>query len=139
MPERRIATALIAFRVQMTLARATVVIATALPVAVLVNVLRVASRAHVTANLQRWIAGVPFIALVLTAPLWLIVLLRGVLYPALGSSDLEHSWGGPTLIGAWAVHLVIGVVLLLAASLLLALWHRPDIAMRERDRGRGRR
>jgi len=40
------------------------------------------------------------------------------------SANLNNSWGGPTLAGAWAVHLALGVALLLAVALPFALWQR---------------
>ncbi|MFD0360740.1 hypothetical protein ACFQZZ_04680 [Nocardia sp. GCM10030253] len=44
---------------------------------------------------------------------------RGIAYPLIGDNDLEHSWGGPTLAGAWAVH-ALAVVSLPAWLALLA-------------------
>lgn len=37
---------------------------------------------------------------------------RGVCFPLVAASNLENSWGGPTLAGAWAVHAALGVGLL---------------------------
>ncbi|MEU6187935.1 hypothetical protein [Nocardia sp. NPDC047038] len=45
---------------------------------------------------------------------------RGVCYPLVASDDLEDSWGGPTLAGAWAVHAALGVGLLPVWLLALA-------------------
>jgi hypothetical protein len=42
---------------------------------------------------------------------------RGIAYPLIAADDLEHSWGGPTLAGAWAVHAL--AVLLLPGWLAL--------------------
>jgi hypothetical protein len=67
------------------------------------------------------------VCLVLTGPLWLIVVLRGVLYPLIEADDLRDSWGGPTLAGAWAVHFALGVAILLAASFVLAWWRPPNM------------
>jgi hypothetical protein len=44
-----------------------------------------------------------------------------VLYPVVGLDDLEDSWGGPTLVGAWAVHLAIGVAALVVVSFAVAV------------------
>ncbi|UFS98570.1 hypothetical protein [Nocardia huaxiensis] len=57
---------------------------------------------------------------------WLVVFLatiafvRGVAYPLFGADGYEHSWGGPTLAGAWAVHAALGVGLLPVWAVLLA-------------------
>ena len=108
------------------------IVATALPAAILATLLRSTNRSSVRGTLRQWKAGVPTLALVVTAPLWLIVVLRGLLYPAIASDHLENSWGGPTLVGAWVVHLMIGVGMLLAASFLLAMWRTPVGGMRDR-------
>jgi hypothetical protein len=70
--------------------------------------------------------GVSVVSLVLTGPLWLIVVLRGVLYPLIGADDLQDSWGGPTLAGAWAAHFALVVAILLAVSFVLAWWRPPN-------------
>jgi hypothetical protein len=36
-------------------------------------------------------------------------LVNGLLYPLVDAHDYQHSWGGPTLIGAWAVHALVAV------------------------------
>jgi len=80
----------------------------------------------------RWLraraASTPIVAKLVTAPFWLLLIARGVLYPVFGADDLEHSWGGPTLLGAWAVHLLIGIALLAAVSVLLAMATRDAAA-----------
>lgn len=38
-----------------------------------------------------------------------VALVRGACYPLIAGDDLENSWGGPTLAGAWAVHAALGV------------------------------
>ena len=42
--------------------------------------------------------------------------LNGFLYPLLDAHDYQHSWGGPTLIGAWAAHAALAVPLILATA-----------------------
>ena len=39
-------------------------------------------------------------------------LVNGVLYPLVDAHDYQHSWGGPTLAGAWAAHFLISLVFL---------------------------
>jgi hypothetical protein len=107
-----------------------VVVATALPAGALATIAATANQGDMATRLRRRSAGVPLVAQLVTAPLWLIVLLRGVLYPVLGSGHLENSWGGPTLAGAWAVHLMIGTVTLLVVSFILALWRSPGTPSR---------
>jgi hypothetical protein len=70
--------------------------------------------------------------LVITAPAWLLLATRGVLYPLFGSDDLDNSWGGPTLVGAWAAHFAVGVAVLLAVSFILAAFGSPGAARRPR-------
>jgi hypothetical protein len=99
---------------------ATIVLATALPAVTLAGVAAAANHEDIAAGLRRWTAGVSRAAVLVTAPLWLIVVLRGLLYPAFASSDLAKSWGGPTLAGAWVAHLLIGIAALLTVSFVLA-------------------
>lgn len=94
-------------------------IATALPAALAAPVVDRVNGDSGT-RLRRRAARVPRVASVATAPFWVLVVFRGVLYPAIGADNLEQSWGGPTLVGAWATHLVIGVAALVAVSFLLA-------------------
>lgn len=49
-----------------------------------------------------------------------IAAIRGICYPLIARDNLEGSWGGPTLAGAWAVHAVLGVGLLPVWLLVLA-------------------
>ncbi|MGQ4600733.1 hypothetical protein [Nocardia sp. R6R-6] len=57
---------------------------------------------------------------------WLLVFLgvvaavRGICYPLVANDNLEDSWGGPTLAGAWVVHAVLGVAVLPVWLLALA-------------------
>ncbi|MCX5097259.1 hypothetical protein OOK36_53160 [Streptomyces sp. NBC_00365] len=56
---------------------------------------------------------------------WFIILIstqaavNGALYPLLDAHDYQHSWGGPTLAGAWATHAALAVPILVAAIWLL--------------------
>ncbi len=56
---------------------------------------------------------------------WLIILIstqatvNGAFYPLLDAHDYENSWGGPTLVGAWAAHAALAVPVLVAAVWLL--------------------
>ena len=104
-----------------SVARRTAVLATALPAALLARVARVGEHGEVGATAQRRADRAPTVALIVTAPFWLLILLRGVLYPALGADNLEQSWGGPTLVGAWVAHLAVGVAALVVVSLVLAV------------------
>jgi hypothetical protein len=106
------------------MARRTAVIATALPAALLARVPGVGNRTDTAKRLRDWAALAPRVALVVTAPFWLLTIFRGVLYPALGADNLEQSWGGPTLVGAWVTHLAVGVGALVVVSLLLAVGTR---------------
>jgi hypothetical protein len=57
-------------------------------------------------------------SLALTGYLWLLVPIN-IAYPLRpGTMDsYQHSWGGPSLAGAWAVHAAFGV-----AALFLSAW-----------------
>jgi hypothetical protein len=103
----------------------TIVVVTALPATIIAGIATATNRVEVAARLRQRLAGVSVVAQVVTAPLWLLVLLRGVLYPLIGADDLQDSWGGPTLAGAWAAHFAIGVAVLVAVSLVLAWWRPP--------------
>ena len=103
----------------------TLVVATALPAVIAAGIASAANRVELAARLRQRAGGVSAIVFILTGPLWLIVVLRGVLYPIVGADDLEDSWGGPTLAGAWAAHLGLGVAILLAVSFVLAWWRPP--------------
>lgn len=96
-------------------------IAAAVPAWLLARRATVAQRDDVAERLRRRTSHVPKTAFVLTAPVWLVVSFRGVLYPAFGADDLEQSWGGPTLLGAWVSHLVVALVVLVAVSTVIAV------------------
>ena len=103
----------------------TLVVATALPAVIIAGIATAMHHVELAARLQQRAVGVSVAFLVLTGPLWLIVAWRGVLYPLVGADDLRDSWGGPTLAGAWAAHLGLGVAILLAVSFVLAWWRPP--------------
>lgn len=52
------------------------------------------------------------------APVWAVFVARGFLYPLVGADNLETSWGGPSLAGAWLAHWIQGPPLLLVVTLL---------------------
>jgi hypothetical protein len=103
----------------------TLVVATALPAVIMAGVATAANRVELAARLRQRAVGVSAVVFIFTGPLWLIVVLRGVLYPDIGADDLQDSWGGPTLAGAWAAHLGLGIAILLAVSFVLAWWRPP--------------
>jgi hypothetical protein len=105
----------------------TIVVATALPAVIVAGIATATNRVELAARLGKRAGGVSMVSLVLTGPLWLIVVLRGVLYPLIGADDLRDSWGGPTLAGAWAAHFALGVAILLAVSFILAWWRPPHM------------
>jgi hypothetical protein len=107
------------------LATNTLVVATALPAVVMARIATATHHVDLAARLWQRAVGVSVAFLVLTGPPWLIVAWRGVLYPLVGADDLQDSWGGPTLAGAWAAHLGLGVAILLAVSFVLAWWRPP--------------
>jgi hypothetical protein len=103
----------------------TLVVATALPAVIMAGIATATHRVELAARLRQRAVGVSVVSLVLTGPLWLIITWRGVLYPLTGADDLQDSWGGPTLVGAWAAHLGLGVAILLAVAFVLAWWRPP--------------
>lgn len=50
----------------------------------------------------------------------ILFVLRGVLYPLVDQGPYDHSWGGPTMGGAWVVHFIVAVPFAVAG--LAALW-----------------
>ncbi len=61
---------------------------------------------------------------------------RGALYPLIAGNDLEHSWGGPGLAGAWAVHAALGIGLLPLWLLLTAAFGMIQLRLARRLLGR---
>ncbi|MFB7592247.1 hypothetical protein [Streptomyces sp. NPDC056169] len=39
----------------------------------------------------------------------ILLVLRGVLYPLVDQGPYDHSWGGPTMGGAWVVHFLVAL------------------------------
>ncbi|WP_446222375.1 hypothetical protein ACTWPB_21530 [Nocardia sp. IBHARD005] len=60
------------------------------------------------------------------AMLSVLVLVRGLAYP-LVADGYENSWGGPTLVGAWAVHAVLGVLIAPVFVGMIALFGRLQL------------
>jgi hypothetical protein len=54
-----------------------------------------------------------------------LFLVRGVAYP-LVTDDPSSSWGGPTMAGAWAVHLAVGALALAATVAVVRPLLRQD-------------
>ncbi|WP_405495202.1 hypothetical protein [Nocardia sp. NBC_00511] len=52
--------------------------------------------------------------------LMVLAAVRGIFYPLVAAGDYQHSWGGPTLAGAWAVHFAGGALPLPLWVLLIA-------------------
>lgn len=79
------------------------------------------ARLRVTGLVGFWLTSLPvnLLAFVLTAPFWLLFLTRGFLYPVFGANNLEHSWGGPTLAGAWLAHWIQGPPALIVITVIL--------------------
>ena|SRR5262245_23126871 len=103
----------------------TLVVASALPVRVVSWIARAVGAEATAARLRRLTTDVPVAAYLVTGVVWAFLLPNGILYPVFDRANLDHSWGGPTLIGAWAVHLALGVGVLLLVALPFAMWRRP--------------
>ena len=86
------------------------------------------------ALVRHTLLGLPvhLLAFVLVVPAWALFLARGVLYPVFGADNLEASWGGPTLAGAWLVHFVQGPPLLLLVATALQPVARLQARLAER-------
>lgn len=52
--------------------------------------------------------------------LMILSAIRGIFYPLVAAGDYQHSWGGPTLAGAWAVHFAGGALTFPLWVLLIA-------------------
>jgi len=73
-------------------------------------------------RLRALTAGAPVAAYVVTGVAWFFLLHSGIFYPVFDAGDLQSSWGGPTLAGAWVVHLALALGLLLLVAFPFALW-----------------
>ncbi|MFE3545349.1 hypothetical protein ACFXK0_20500 [Nocardia sp. NPDC059177] len=66
----------------------------------------------------------------------IMVLIRGLAYPLLVGDGYENAWGGPTLVGAWLVHALLGLLLAPAFIGLVALLGRLQLRLTRRVLGR---
>ena len=73
-------------------------------------------------RLRALTVGIPIAAYVTTGVVWFFVLHSGIFYPVFDGEDLQNSWGGPTLVGAWVVHLVLALGLLMVVAFSFSLW-----------------
>src|SRR5262245_22269810 len=102
-----------------------ILVAAVLPIRIASRIAAGDGAAGAAGQLRALTHGIPAAAYVATGLVWLPLVPNGILYPLFDSANLNHSWGGPTLIGAWGVHLALLLALLLAVSLPFALWqHR---------------
>ena len=76
-------------------------------------------------RLRALTVGVPIAAHVVTGVVWFPLLVSGIFYPVFDAGNLQNSWGGPTLVGAWGTHLALAFGLLLAVAFPFALWRPP--------------
>jgi hypothetical protein len=84
-------------------------------------------------RLRALAAGVPIAAYVVTGVVWIPLLASGIFYPVWDAGNLQNSWGGPTLVGAWVTHLGLALGVLLAVAFPFGLW-RPPGGISRRDR-----
>jgi len=108
-----------------SLVKGTLVVAGALPMRVASWIAAICGARTTAGQLRRLTTGIPLVAYLATGLIWAFVVPDGLLYPIFDSANLEHSWGGPSLAGAWAVHFLLGAVLLLIVSLPFAVWRPP--------------
>jgi hypothetical protein len=108
--------------------KGTVVVAGALPLLIASWIAKAVGARATADRLRKLTMGVPVAAYVVTGVVWAILLPNGLLYPIFDSANLERSWGGPTLGGAWAVHLTLCLALLLVVAMPFALWKLPGTA-----------
>jgi thiosulfate reductase cytochrome b subunit len=111
--------------------QATIRVAAVLPVRIASWIAAAAGATAAATRLRALTQGIPVAAYVVTGLVWLPLVPNGILYPIFDSANLNHSWGGPTLAGAWAVHLAFGLALLLAVALPFALWQRRSARLTE--------
>ncbi len=84
-------------------------------------------------RLRALTARVAIAAYVVTGVVWFFLLHSGIFYPLFDAGDLQNSWGGPTLVGAWVVHLSLDLGLLLIVALPFALWRPPTTTGKHRS------
>jgi len=77
------------------------------------------------ARLRALTAGAPVAAYVVTGVVWFPLLVSGIFYPVFDAGNLQGSWGGPTLVGAWLTHLALALGLLMAVAFPFAIWMPP--------------
>ncbi len=58
-------------------------------------------------------------AAVLPLGVEVLFVLRGVLYGIVEHGPYDNSWGGPTRAGAWVVHFLVGIPMVVAAIIAL--------------------
>lgn len=102
----------------------TVVVAFVLPLRVAMWAACALGAKSSATRLRARTAGVPIVAYVVTGAVCLLVV-STVFYPVWDAGNLQDSWGGPTLVGAWATHFALALGVLLAVGLLFALWRPP--------------
>jgi hypothetical protein len=102
-----------------------IVVALVLPLRIAAWAARALGAEHGAARLRALTAGVPTAAYLVTGVVWFLLLHSGIFYPVFDAGDLRGSWGGPTLLGAWLVHLALSLALLLIVALPFALWRPP--------------
>lgn len=73
-------------------------------------------RAFVRHSVPTFLLGV---AALVPLGIELLFVLRGVLYGLIDWGPYDNSWGGPTLPGAWAVHLLVSLPFAAAAAAAL--------------------
>jgi hypothetical protein len=104
------------------------VVAVALPARVASWIARALGADRVATRLRDLTSDVQIAAYVVTGLIWVPLVAIGVCYPATDAGNLQNSWGGPTLVGAWLTHLAGYVGVLLAVSSPFALRKRTRTA-----------
>ncbi len=99
-----------------------IVVAFVLPLRITAWAARGLGAGRSATQLRAVTAGVPIAAYVVTGAAWFFLLHSGIFYPLFDAGDLQGSWGGPTLVGAWAVHLALASGFLLIVAFPFALW-----------------
>lgn len=102
-------------------AKGTIVVAAAVPTRIAAWILGGLGRTARSGKLRNLTSGIPVAAYAVTAIVWVGQIPTGTLYPVFDADDLRHSWGGPTLAGAWATHLALWMGILLFVSFPFAL------------------